>query len=297
MKQINYFLFVCIFSIVLLSSCTKTKYGAETTFKPTAASLHVVEPEPIISNERGVFPVIASTNGAPFTSFKVEHLTDFEGFPNEIKIHVPDDVTIDANGNFSRPSKTVVVEYPMVAKGKAGNLLSARFTFTDQDGKTVSTEATKIVVNFKTNPTKRYFYATTPWYNFNTGMSYSKATIGTGTEEVKKHLDIYWVRKAPDNWMVSPNSDLAAASLTGTAGYDRATAPHSRFIKIGDVAIGDVDDNFLENMDFTNSVDEIKLEDKVLYGVLLQDGRKAVVYCTVYSATINQIISTYQVSP
>lgn len=297
MKQVYNFLIVCIFSTAILSSCSKNKFEADTKFEPTVLSLQILDPDPVIALENGVFPVIASTNGSPFTKFSAEHLSEFEGFIGETTVLVPDDVTVDANGNFSRPVSTVVLNYPMKATGKAGDILTVRFNFITGKGSSVSKEASKIVVNFRTNNTKRYFYTTTPWYNFNTGTSYNKNSIGTATDAIKENLEAFFVLKTGVQYMCSPDADMTAAAFAGNANYDRTLVHHTKFIKLDGAQFGDVNDKFLESMDFSNSVDVIQLEDKTLYGVLLQDGRKAVIYATHYSATISQVISIYQVSP
>lgn len=298
MKQVYYFLIVCIFSTAILGSCTKSKFKADAKFEPSVLSMQILDPEPIVALEKGVYPVIASTNGSMFTKFTAEHLSAFEGFIGETKVLVPDDVTVDANGNFSRPVSTVVLRYPMQATGKAGDILTVKLHFIDTKGKSVSTEASKIVVNFRTNTTKKYFYATTPWYNFNTGTSYSKVSIGTAEDAIKENLEAFFVLKTGVQYMCSPDADMTAASFTANdPNYQRSVVHHTRFIKLDGAQFGDVDDNFLESMDFTNSVDVIELFDKTLYGVLLQDGRRAVIYATFYSATISQVISIFQVSP
>ena len=297
MKQVYHFLIVCIFSTAILGSCTKNKFQAETKFAPSVLSLQILDPDPIIALEDGSFPLIASTTGAPFTKFTAEHLSDFEGFIGQTTVSVPEDVTVDANGNFSRPVSTVVLKYPMKATGKAGDILKVKFNFIDGKGSSVSKEASKIVVNFRTNNTKRYFYATTPWYNFNKGTSYNKNSIGTAADDIKQNLEAFFVLKTGVQYMCSPDADMTAAAFVGNANYNRSLVHHTRFIKLDGAQFGDVDDKFLEGMDFSNSVDVIQLEDKTLYGVLLQDGRKAVIYATHYSATISQVISIYQVSP
>ena len=297
MKQIYYFLIVCIFATAILSSCSKNELRPDTKFEPTALSLQILDPEPIVALEKGVYPVIASGNGSTFTKFTAEHMSDFEGFMAETTVLVPDDVTIDANGNFSRPVSTVVLRYPIQATGKAGDILTAKLTFIDTKGKSISTEASKIVVNFRTNNTKKYFYSSTPWYNFNKGISYNKNSIGTAEDDIKNNLEAFHKVKTGVQYMCSPDSDETASSFINNSNYDQSLAHHTRFIKLDNIQFGDVNDKVLESMDFANSVDVIELEDKTLYGVLLQDGRKAVLYATRYNATISQVISIYQVSP
>lgn len=298
MRHQYYYLALSISLVLMLGACKKDTFKAKTEFAPSVASLQIIEPEPIVAGENGSFPVIASTNGAPFTKFSVDHLSDFEGSTVQTTVLVPDDITVDANGNFSRPASTIVLKYPMKATTKGGDILKARFNFTDQTGKTISTEASKLVVNFRTNNTKRYFYSTTPWYNFNTGTSYSKVSIFTAAEDIRNNLEVYWVMKTGQvHYMCSPNSDETAASFAGDARYVRDNMHHTRFIKLENIQITDVNDEVLEGMNFTNSTDVIELENNGLYGVLLQDGRKAVVFATKYSATIYQLISVYQVNP
>lgn len=297
MKQVYYFLIVCIFSTAILGSCKKNNFKADTKFEPTVLSMQILDPEPIVALEKGAYPVIASTTGSPFTKFSAEHLSEFEGFIGETTILVPDDLTIDANGNFSRPASTIVLRYPMKATGKAGDMLTVKLNFIDGKGKSVSTEASKVVVNFRTNNTKKYFYSTTPWYNFNTGISYNKNSIGIVEDDLNDNLEAFHIVKTGVQYMCSPDADETAAAFVGNSNYDQSLVHHTRFIKLDGTQFGDVDDDFLESMDFSNSVDVIEIVDKTLYGVLLQDGRKAVIYATHYSATISQVISIYQVSP
>ena len=259
--------------------------------------MHVVDPEPIVAGEVGMFPLVASTNGAPFTKFTVDHLTDFAGSLEETKVLVPYDITIDASGNLSRPVSTIVLEYPITASTKGGDLLTAKFNFTDGNGNVASTTANKLVVNFRTNNTKQYFYSSRPWYNFETGISYSKTSIFTADEDIRNNLEIFWVLKTGQlNFMCSPDSDEAAAAFATDARYDRDEMHHTRFIKIQNVQFADVGDDVLKALDFTNSTDAIPLENNGMYGVLLHDGRKAVVFATQYSATIYQLTSVYQVT-
>ena len=298
MRQKYYYLIASVLLVVISGSCKKGTFKAKTTFAPSVASLQVVDPEPIVAGESGTFPVIASTNGAPFTKFSIDLLGDFEGFTGQTAVLVPDDVTVDANGNFSRPATTIVLEYPIKASSKGGDILRARFSFTDQGGGTISTEASKMVVNFRINNTKRYFYSSAPWYNFNTGTSYSKVSIFTAAEDIRNNLEIFWVMKTGQvHFMCSPDSDETAASFATDVRYVRSEMHHTRFIKLNNVQFQDVDDKVLTDMDFANAADIIQLENNGLYGVLLQDGRKAVVFATQYSATVYQLISIYQVTP
>lgn len=298
MTQKYYGITASVLIVFLLAACKKDTFKAVTKFEPSVASLQVIEPEPIVAGENGNFPVIASTNGAPFTKFSVDHIGDFEGFADQTKILVPDDLTVDASGNFSRPANTVVLQYPIKASTRGGDTLKVRLNFTDKDGKTISTEASKFVVNFRTNNTKRYFYSTTPWYNFNTGTSYSKVSIFTAAEQIRNNLEVYWVMKTGQvHYMCSPDSDETAASFASDSRYVRSNMHHTRFIKLDNIQITDVNDAVLEGMNFTNSTDVIELENNGLYGVLLQDGRRAVVFATKYSATIYQLTSVYQVNP
>lgn len=281
--------------MAILGSCRKNTLESDLKLEPTVLPLQINEPDPVIAQDTGSFPIIASTTGTPFTKFIVEHQSNFPGFIGMTKVKVPEDVTVDENGNFSRPVTTVVLDYPVKATGKAGDILAVKFTFVDENGKSVSATASKIVVNFKSNNTKRYFYASRPWYSFNDGNTYSKTSIGL--ETVKDNLEIFWFMKSGVQYMCSPNSDEAAAAFVNNPIYDQSQVHQTKFIKLDNTQFADVGDEFLESMDFTNAVNVIQLDDKTLYGVLLQDGRKAVLYATRYSATISQVISKYQVTP
>ena len=293
MKKAHYYFTIFIVLIAILSSCKKNVLQSDTKLAPTVLPLQINDPDPILAKDTGSFPLIASTTGAPFTKFIPEHLTNFVGFLGKTQVLVPEGVTVDENGNFSRPVSTVVLRYPVQATVTAGDLLTVKFTFVDEKEKSVSATASKIVVGYKTNSTKKYFYATLPWYSFNKGLSYSKTSIGLDT--VKDNLEVFWFIKGAVQYMCSPNADAAASAFLNNPIYDRSQVHNTRFIKINNVQFSDVGDDFLKNMDFTNSVDVIQLDDKTLYGVLLQDGRRAVIYATRYSATISQVISIYQV--
>jgi len=297
MKQKYIYRVASALLVLLVGGCEKDTFKAQTEFEPSVASLQVVDPEPIVSGTNGSFPVIASTNGAPFTKFSVDHTGDFQGFIGQTTVLVPDDLTVDEHGNFSRPANTIVLQYPITASSKGGDILAAKFNFTDVDGNTISTEARKKVVNFRTNNTQRYFYSTLPWYNFNTGTTYSKVSIFTADEAIRNNLEIYWILKTGQvNYMASPDSEETADAFRTDARYVREEMHHTRFIKLENIQFSEVDDDVLTNLDFTNSTDIIQLENGGLYGVLLQDGRKAVVSARQYSATIFQLTSIYQVS-
>lgn len=293
MKKANYYLTIFIVLIAMLGSCKKSVLQSDVKLAPTVLPLQINDPDPILAKDTGSFPIIASTTGAPFTKFIPEHLTNFEGYIGKTLVQVPEGVTVDENGNFSRPVSTVVLRYPVKATSTSGDLLTVKFTFVDEKEKSVSATASKIVVGYKTNSTKKYFYATTPWYNFNTGTSYSKTSIGVAP--LKDNLEVFWFIKSGVQYMCSPNADAAAAAFLNNPIYVRSQVHNTRLIKIDNVQFSDVGDDFLKNMDFTNSVDVIQLDDKTLYGVLLQDGRRAVIYATRYSATISQVISIYQI--
>src|SRR5690606_35136410 len=125
-----------------------------------------------------------------------------------------------------------------------------------------------------------------------------KVSIFTAAEGIRNNLEVYWVMKTGQvHFMCSPDSDETAASFSTDVRYVRSAMHHTRFIKLDNVQFSDVGDEVLTNMDFTNSSDVIQVENNGLYGILLHDGRKAVVFATQYSATIYQLISIYQVTP
>lgn len=293
--KIIYFKLFLILLIPFCFSCKKNALSGDGgSLKPSVLSLQIQDQQPIIATDTGYFPVLASNIKSPITKFSVEHMSDFEGFLDKVIVELPNGVTIDNNGNFSEPVTTALIRYPVKATTTAGDILTVKFTFTDVNGNSLSTTASKIVVNYRSNGTKEFLYGSRPWYNFITGKSYSKSSI-TDTA-VNENLEVFWVRKDGIQYLCSPNSNKTAAEFTGNPDYDQSEMHETKFIKL-EGSLDDVGDDTFKNMDFTNAVDVIVLEDKGLYGLLLQNGKKAVMATEIYANVYSRVTSKYQISP
>lgn len=294
MKKSIVALIICL-SVISITSCKKNVLTGDKDLLPaTALSMQILENEPIIAADTGYFTVLASTSGAKFMKLSVHRTPDFEGFMEETITQVADSVTVDANGNFSEPVSTILIKYPMVATTKPGDVLLAKFTFTDGKGKTVSASASKIVVNFRTHSKQEFFYASRPWYSFNAGKAYSKASIGN--DELKDELEVYFFRKNGIRYFCSPDADEAAAEMTSITAYDQNEVHTTKIIKLEGLTFNDVEDATFAAMNFTEAVDVVELEDKTVYGILLQDGRKAAFETVYYSTIYSRVRSKIQIT-
>lgn len=292
----NLFKISFILLVPLFFSCEKNILSGDgEKLKPSVLPLQLVEQAPIIATDTGYFPILASNTEAPFIKFSVEHMSDFEGFIDQTIVEVAEGITVDNKGNFSEPVSTVLIKYPVKATKKAGDILTVKFTFTDKNGNTVSGTASKIVVNFRTNGSKEFLYGSRPWYSFVTGNAYSKSSIADTS--LNENLEVFWIRKDGVQYLCSPNSEETAAEFVGDPDYDQSEVHTTKFIKLDGISFAEVGDATFENMDFSNAVDVIVLQDGGLYGVLLQDGRRAVMATEIYATRYSRVTSKYQISP
>ncbi len=287
---------IVIVALVLFTfSCEKSLLeGDDTKLGPKVLPMQIAEHEALIASEIGHMLVFANTTDEPFTKFRAEHLSDFEGYMSDVIIEIPYDITVDANGNFSRPIQTVLLKYPVKATTKSGDILKVKFTFTDQKGREVSGISSKKVVNFRTNSVVATLTPTSPWYNFSTGKIASKASIGNAT--IKDDLHVFWMMKDGVQYLCSPNSDRTAAEFKNLTYYIRESTHHTKFIKLSGVTFAEVDDETFKNMDFSNASDEIVMEHLAMYGLLFDDGRRAVLSTQIYGTVYARVTSKYELS-
>ena len=295
-----------IFKLVIISclftgsfsACTKDIVTDKfTKMPPKAISMQVLDQEPVISGDTAYFSIMASDPESKIVKFSVEHQSEFEGYLSQTTVRVADSVEVNDKGEFSRPVNSILINYPIKGTKNAGEILTVKFTFTDQAGNTFSVSASKIVVNYRTNSSQEFLFASRPFYNFYTGKAYASALIDDN-ETFRDSLDVFWVRQIGIQYLCSPNSDKAADFFANvpSVNYQQSKMKATKFIKLDGLTLNDVNDKILGNMDFTNAVDVIVLEHNAVYGVLLQDGRRAALETQIYSTVYSRVRSKYQIN-
>lgn len=298
MKNIFKLFIISFLAATIFSACTKDVVTDKFTKMPAKAiSMQVLDQEPVISGDTAYFSILASDPESKIVKFSVEHQSEFEGYMSLVTTQVADSVQVNDKGELSKPVNTILINYPVKGTKKAGDILTAKFTFTDQAGKTFSVSASKIVVNYRTNAKQEFLYASRPFYNFYTGKAYSR-TVLNNNDTFRDSLDVFWIRENGIQYLCSPNSDKTAEYFSNvpSVNYVQSEMRATKFIKLDGLTLNDVDDKVLENMDFTNGVDVIVLEHNAVYGVLLQDGRKAALETQIYSTVYSRVRSKYQIN-
>jgi hypothetical protein len=296
----NIIKFTWISSIILLTISCSSEYemSNDLKFSFQALSMQILEEEPLIAKDTGYFSLTASNPSGKIVKLSVNHLTDFEGLIENTNVQVPYDVKVNSQGEFSRPISTILLQYPIVATAVPGEILSAEFTFTDDNGNIAKVSASKKVVNFKTNGSQQFLFVSRPLHSFYTGLSYG-AALAEATTTFKDSLDIFWSRTDGIQYLSSPDSETAADEFStryATTNYVQSDMQNIKIIKL-DVSLAEVDDDFFANMDFSSGVDTIVVDDGAVYGVLLSDGRKAAIEIQIYFTQFSRVRSKVQVSP
>jgi hypothetical protein len=298
MKTHKYYILI-LFTCLLAFSCSvEDQLDDSIQLSFQAKAMNIADPLPVIALDTGYFSVLVSHPFGLVQGFSVQHLSDFQGFIDKSIVVVSNDITVSANGTFSEPVKTAVINYPVKASSTPGDILEAQFTFTDTEGKTTSTVSRMIVVNFKTYGTLEWLFLTRPLHSFHTGLSY--AAVNAAHATLKDSLDVFWFRENLIHHIASPDADRTAqefATRYGTVNYQQSAMNRSRFIKLPDgTALADVGDDTFANMDFSNAVDVIVGEHLAVYGVLLHDNRKAALEFNISGAN-SRVRSKVQVAP
>lgn len=282
---------------LLLSSCIKNVLDKQDKLPAKVMSMQLLDPEPIVAADTGYFPIFASTSGAKFVKFSVEHSSNFQGFISKTFFQVANDVIVNANGEFSKPVASILLNYPIKASLNTGEILTVKFTFTDEDGSAISVSASKKVVNFKTNAAQEFLFVTRPFYNFYTGKA-SAPSVLNNNNPIRDSLDVFWLRENGIQYLLSPDANKTAQyfATMPTVSYNQSLMRHTKFIKLNGRTLNDIDDEAFAAMDFTNATDVIVLEHKALYGVLLQNGRKAALDTEIYLTIYSRVRSRYQIN-
>jgi hypothetical protein len=295
-KYIFIYLLVCISHM----SCSVDKQLDDSVqLGFSAKAMNIADPDPIIALSRGHFSVLISHPWGKIKSFTVKHNSNFQGFLSETIVSVAVGVTVDANGVFSEPISTAIIKYPINGTAKAGEILEAEFVFTDSDGKSVSVVSRKKVVNFKSFGTQQFLYQTNPLHSFYTGLSYNAASVNKNST-FRDSLDVFWYRENNTQYLASPNSNRTAQEFLiryASVPFPQALMKQSRFIKLEGITLANVSDETFAGMDFTNATEIIEGVHNSVYGVLLQDGRKAALEFQLYLTTYSRVRSKVQVAP
>lgn len=299
MKAIIKFTWISSIILLIFSCSPENEMDNNIEFPFQALSMQILEEEPLIAKDTGYFTLTASNPNSKITKLSVNHLTEFEGLMERTIVQVPNDISLNAQGELSRPVSTVVLQYPVVATSVPGDVLTAEFTFTDEEGKAAKASASKKVVNFKTNGSPEFLFVSRPLHSFYTGRSYS-AINADATGTFKDSLDIFWSRTDGIQYLSSPGSETAAnefASRYSTVNYVQSEMQNIKIIKLDGLSLIDVDDELFANMDFSSGVDSIVVDDGAVYGVLLSDGRKAAIEIDIYLTQYSRVTSKVQISP
>lgn len=291
------FLIIALACAICSSCSVDDQLDTSIQLKFDAKAMNILDPEPIIALENGFFSVLVSHPYGKVKSFTVSHNSGFEGFIDETEVLIANEVTVDANGVFSEPVINALIKYPVKASSIPGDILEAEFTFTDMEGKTVSTVARKKVVNFRSFSTQQYLYITRPVHSFYTGLSYVPTTAGT---TFRDSIDVFWYRENNVHYIASPNADRTAQEFAArwpTVDFQQTEMRESRIIKLEGISLTEVDDATFASMDFTNAAETMEAEHNGVYGILLWDGRKAALEYVVYLVQYGRVRSKVQAAP
>jgi hypothetical protein len=229
------------------------------------------------------FKVLASTNDWLSKITTTNLSPQLTSLSDKVLISLVEDTTfLDSEGNLNRPVKTILITYPVAVAKIAeivGDTLTADFYVENKSGKSSSITARLKIINFIIHGAAYYAWSNN-FYDADTHKSKRYSSLDTDDYQI---MDIYRHDNAGGTKLfLSPDNAKVADDLSG---YDPTVMNNTKFIVLDDdISFDNITDTFLENMDFTNSVDEFSVTTKnveKLFGFKTAEGKRGIFAVTI----------------
>lgn len=249
-----------------------------------------------LPGDRSSFKFLASTNSGNLE--RVEILDKTHGFVDmidQVKFALVDqtqELSLDAEGYFSRPVSMVMIFYPMVVPREfdmVGSVLGMTFRVTNSKGKSGNVSSCFKVSNCKSETVSK---------SFKSLSGYSSATHSvfdkTKLTKNQKVIDmIAWVHQSNKYWYLNPSSPKTLEIMAANGiEWNMDSVKTTRFVKM-EKSFTRIYDHELNNMDLTSATDAIEVKNKEVIGYSTDFERRCAVNANVANVTSPSLVNRH----
>jgi hypothetical protein len=285
--------------IFLLTACQDVEDVLEVDNSVYVTLLQTTDKAGALAGGTFKFSVMVNSNSF-LKKFTIENKNEHLNFLRDsLKISLVEaEISADDQGNFSRPLKTLIlenqVEISNLDPSIIGEVLSLDITVENEAGKKTSVPVKVQVINHIIN-TGVYFTRDFFDINEHSHHSYNGLVISSLFE----NMDIYKHDNSDGTKIFySPNDSNIVNDFPD---YDYTSMNKTEFIPIDPgVSFNDIDDSFLESMDFSNATSSFAVNEKnkdILIGFKNHEGKKGVFVVKIKFKQYANVKTKFQVVP
>jgi hypothetical protein len=289
--------------VFLFTACQKVDDVLEVDDSVYVTLLQTTDKAGALAGDVFKFSVMVNSNSF-LKKFAIENKNEHLNFLRDsLKISlVETEIDVDSQGNFSRPLKTLILENQVeisdLDPSIIGEVLSLDITIENEAGKKTSVSVKVQVINHVVNSgmyfTRDFFDA-----NEHSHHRYDQLTNSGITSSLFENMDIYKHDNSDGTKIFySPNDSNIVNDF---ADYDYTSMNKTEFIPIeAGVSFNDIDDTFLESMDFSNSISSFAVNEKnkdILIGFKNREGKKGIFVVRIKFSQFANVKTKLQVVP